>query len=275
MPIDGRRRELIEDFRTDSGRSGVLLLQGCPIGDTPPTPSTPDGAPSPGSAERLLLEVASILGEPVGYEPELGGAIVQNIVPVAGSEARQVSTSSSVTLAWHTETAFHPDAPHYLLLLCRRGDPAAATRLSSIHDVLALLGAATIAVLRSPRFRTRPDASFLEADSPGAYGPPVAVLSGSGRSGRFVFDEELMIGTDEEASAALASLADAVRQAATSTVLEAGDLLVVDNHVAVHGRTPFVARYDGTDRWLQRTFVVDDLAPSASRRNGRIITTRF
>ena len=58
-------------------------------------------------------------------------------------------------------------------------------------------------------------------------------------------------------------------------VLEPGDLLVVDNDRVVHGRTSFAARFDGTDRWLQRAFVVADLAPSAAERTGRIITTRF
>ena len=272
-------RSRLEQFREDSGRSGTLLLRGCPIGETPTTPARPVDGPAAGPAEEFLLNIASMLGEPVGYEPELGGAIVQNIVPVAGSERQQVSTSSSVTLAWHTETAFHPDAPHYLVLLCRRGDPSAATQLSSIHDVLPLLDETTVSVLRSARFRTRPDASFL-ADAPAGgrtrqYGPPMAVLSGDGAGIRFVFDEELMVGMDPEASAALVELAVAVRRAAVSIVLDDGDLVVIDNHVTVHGRTPFSARYDGTDRWLQRSFVVDDLAPSADRRNGRIITTRF
>ena len=45
--------------------------------------------------------------------------------------------------------------------------------------------------------------------------------------------------------------------------------------VAVHGRTPFEPRFDGTDRWLQRTFVVSDLAPSAAERRGRVIVTQF
>ena len=48
----------------------------------------------------------------------------------------------------------------------------------------------------------------------------------------------------------------------------------VDNRRAVHGRSEFRARFDGTDRWLQRTFVVDDLATIADRR-GSVITTRF
>ena len=55
----------------------------------------------------------------------------------------------------------------------------------------------------------------------------------------------------------------------------AGDLLIIDNTVAVHGRSPFTPRFDGTDRWLQRTFVVSDLAPSAADRRGRVITTHF
>jgi alpha-ketoglutarate-dependent taurine dioxygenase len=84
-----------------------------------------------------------------------------------------------------------------------------------------------------------------------------------------------MIGVDSEAQDALEELQRVVAEHEQHVVLEAGDLLVVDNNVAVHGRSPFTPRFDGTDRWLQRTFVVTDLAPSAADRNGRIITTDF
>ena len=84
-----------------------------------------------------------------------------------------------------------------------------------------------------------------------------------------------MVGTDESANEALRALGEATAQCHTSIVLEAGDLLVVDNNTAVHGRSPFTPRFDGTDRWLQRTFVVADLAPSAADRRGRVITTHF
>ena len=57
--------------------------------------------------------------------------------------------------------------------------------------------------------------------------------------------------------------------------LRPGDLLVVDNHACIHGRSAYPARYDGTDRWLQRSFVVESLAPSAPDRRGRIIDTTF
>ena len=37
--------------------------------------------------------------------------------------------------------------------------------------------------------------------------------------------------------------------------LSPGEILVVDNDLVVHGRVPFQARYDGTDRWLKRASV--------------------
>jgi alpha-ketoglutarate-dependent taurine dioxygenase len=90
-----------------------------------------------------------------------------------------------------------------------------------------------------------------------------------------VFDADLMVGTDGEAEAALQRLAQVVEEHHLSVVLQAGDLLVVDNDVAVHGRSPFTPRFDGTDRWLQRAFVVTDLAASADEREGRVLVTDF
>ena len=43
---------------------------------------------------------------------------------------------------------------------------------------------------------------------------------------------------------------------------------MVDNRVTVHGRTAFRPRYDGRDRWLQRTFVAADLRRSREYRPG-------
>ncbi|TBO54789.1 oxygenase, partial [Streptomyces kasugaensis] len=37
--------------------------------------------------------------------------------------------------------------------------------------------------------------------------------------------------------------------------LRPGEVLIVDNDLVVHGRVPFRARYDGTDRWLKRASV--------------------
>ena len=56
-------------------------------------------------------------------------------------------------------------------------------------------------------------------------------------------------------------------------VLTPGDLLMINNRTAVHGRSFFVPRYDGENRWLQRTYLRKDLwtgRDAASADNFRV-----
>lgn len=268
-------RDALADFVEAPPSAGAILLKGLPVGEVPPTPPTPTATTGKDSvSECTLLTVATCLGEPVGYLPEHGGDVVQNIVPTRGGEDRQVSTSSKVPLLFHTEAAFHPHRPRYLLLLCLRGDTAAHTTLSSIVEVMPHLPTHVVDTLFQPRFRTAVDESYLDGRA-NVLGEPMSVLTGSHDRPTMVFDADLMVGTDEAGDEALQVLTQAVSTRHTSVSLEAGDLLVVDNAMAVHGRSPFTPRFDGTDRWLQRTFVVTDLTASAADRNGRVITTRF
>lgn len=267
--------DALVDFADASHRSGALLLRNMPVGAvpaTPPSPTTP--VDKDVVSELTLLTVARRLGQPVGYLPEHGGDIVQNIVPTKAAATRQVSTSSKIELMFHTEAAFHPHRPRYLLLLCLRGDPSAHTTLASINDVLPLLDPDTITTLFEHRFRTAVDESYLHGRH-NVLGAPGPVLSGDPLAPTMVFDADLMVGIDAAAHTALDTLGRVINEVKTSVVLETGDLLVVDNFVSVHGRSPFTPRFDGTDRWLQRSFVVSDLAASAGQRSGRVITTVF
>ena len=264
------------DFAEHGNATGALLVHNMPVGAVPATPAHPTATTNKDRvSEFVLLTVARCLGEPVGYRPEHGGDVVQNILPVAGAATSQVSTSSSVVLAFHTELAFHPHKPRFLLLLCLTGDSAASTTLSSISAVLPVLSDRTREILSQPRFHTRPDRSFLAPGALGEYGPPMAVLSGTADLPTLTFDADLMVGIDDEAAAALRELGRAIEATVVSLTLARGDLLVVDNHAAVHGRSPFAARFDGTDRWIQRTSVVSDLSASANDRVGRVIVTEF
>jgi L-asparagine oxygenase len=270
-PVQAAVRDLCEGTGP-----AALLLKGFDVGVLPMTPTDPQAVIEKDSvSECALLTVAKMLGEPVGYLPEHGGQIVQNLVPVKAAAYRQVSTSSAVTLGFHTETAFHPHRPHFLLLLCLRGDSNARTTLCTAADALKELDQPTIETLRKPLFRTRPDESFLHDGAAAQFGPLAPVIFGSAASPHLSFDEELMQGETVEAAAALQALATAVARRQTAIVLGTGDLLIIDNRRAVHGRSPFAARFDGTDRWLQRAFVVDSLAASENERVGRVITTQF
>ena len=267
--------DALVDFVDDAPAAGALLLKNMPLGDLPPTPEDPLLADKADQvSEFSLLTVGRVLGRPVGYLPEHGGDVVQNISPTRRNADRQVSTSSKSMLEFHTEAAFHPHRPRYLLLLCLRGDPSAATTLCSIAAVLDTLSPRSRAVLFQSRFTTGIDESYAggRSDARSIQRP---VLYGDPEFPKMWLDADLMQGTDPVAQEALDELARLVRENATAVTLEAGDLLVVDNDLAVHGRTPFTPRFDGTDRWLQRTFVVADHTAADGSRDGRVITTRF
>lgn len=267
--------DALVDFTDAPPQAGAIVLRGLPVGELPLTPPSPTAATDKDHvSEFTLLTVARRLGQPVGYLPEHGGDLIQNLVPTQANADRQVSTSSKVQLMFHTEAAFHPHRPKYLLLLCLRGDANAFTTLSSIFEVLPRLPEQVVETLFQPRFRTAVDESYLHGRT-NVLGAPMAVLTGERERPTMVFDADLMVGTDEEADEALRALSAAVEAYQTAIALQAGDLLIVDNNVAVHGRSPYTPRFDGYDRWLQRSMAVTDLALSAGERNGRVIVTRF
>jgi L-asparagine oxygenase len=55
--------------------------------------------------------------------------------------------------------------------------------------------------------------------------------------------------------------------------LKQGEILFVDNRIAVHGRSPFTPNYDGKDRFLIRCFATFDYDKSnyARQPNSRNI----
>jgi L-asparagine oxygenase len=267
--------DALVDFADAAPQAGAMVLRGVPVGTLPRTPDSPT-APTHKDmvSEFVLMTAARRLGQPVGYQPEHGGDLVQNLVPTKASAHRQVSTSSGVDLMFHTEAAFHPHRPKYLLLLCLRGDANAITTLSSIFEVLRLLPTTVVDTLFQPRFRTAVDESYLHGRA-NVLGAPMPVLRGERDRPSMIFDAELMVGIDVEADAALRALRAVVESHHTGIALEAGDLLVVDNDVAVHGRSSYTPRWDGYDRWIQRAMAVTDLTPSAGERDGRVIVTHF
>ena len=241
-----------------ASNSAVTLVSKYFTGSVPATPLQQLADDACPSATRALLQFANDIGYAVGYDREQNGRLVQDIFPVRASETAQVSTSSKVMLGSHTETAFHRHRPRYVVLLCLRGDAAAATTYANVNDIVELLSTEHLAVLQTTDFVTTVDPSFMTQGEPDAevVVPPLTFTNGAWL---LVYDELLMRGTTERAGAALAELHRAVKLATQRVVLSYGDVLVIDNDRAVHGRTPFMPRYDGTDRWLKRALVVREL----------------
>lgn len=243
-------------------------------GSVPPTPSSHDGENGllP-ECDTTFLEFARTIGRPVGYKQEQKGSLVQNIFPIKTTESIQISTSSKVELGLHTETAFHPYRPEIVALLCVRGDPTAITTVSDVTVIMSMLDSYTIEELTKPNFLTSLDPSFM-MDGQKDISLPINVLSKSAHGWNLTYDETLVVGTTKNANHALSHLKSAIRQSVVEYILDTGDLMLINNNCAVHGRKPFAARYDGTDRWLKRVLIRYSETPSA-HLDGDVITTDF
>lgn len=243
FPIEIRR--VLQRFKVNSNKEGYLLFKNLPISES----------------HFNLASYGSLLGEVYGYIQEGGDQIFQDIQPKQNFENEISSQSSAIVLDFHTELVFHKFVPDYLLLFCIRGDrnQEADTYVSSIRESLSDISTKLKEVLRKPIFKTGIDHSFGNIETIKGNGKPVAILYGDSDDPLLNFDPDLMESMTEEGHIAMAQLREILWKNKSTVQLEAGDLLIIDNKRAVHGRSSFKAYYDGQDRYLNRTFVTRDL----------------
>lgn len=285
LPIDLRR--FLVDFRQNELSAGCIV-SGLPVDDNGlgPTPVAyfrGEHVDSKTRREELWLVLCgSLLGDVFGWATQQGGLIVHDVYPVPGCEDRQIGSSSSSDLWWHTEDAFHPMRADYVGLLALRNADHAATTIASVADID--IGDAHKSILMEERFLIAADDSHVAGLQDLGMQPdshrhvdrtwqscrPTAVLTGAWESPYLTLDPFYMNVRpgDFDARRALDALIDALDACLRDVVLGPGELLLIDNFRAVHGRRPFVARYDGTDRWLKRINVTCDLRKSRGWRAG-------
>ncbi|MGW0589553.1 DUF4350 domain-containing protein [Streptosporangium sp. NPDC002607] len=275
-------RQSLTRFRLRSNDYGVLLIKGLP--QDPVLPATPANPSERADKETWLSELwlaafSSALGFPFAYRQEKRGQLFQNVAPTPHNAAKLSSESSALLLDFHTETAFHRHMPDYVMLHCVRPDHERVARTigSGVRMILPELSLRDRGLLFEPLYRTGIDYSFGSANGLKGNGPLLPVLSGDPYDPYLTFDLDLMTGITPEAETALRNLAAATRRVQRWVRLDAGDLLIVDNRKAVHARSEFTARYDGFDRWLQRTCVLRSPFDSAADRRlgSRVVETRF
>ncbi len=267
--LPSRVLQALSRFRRHGNDSGVILIRNIPTDvDIPPTPVNGfladwDELPV---ATFAQLAVASAVGDVIAYADEKSGRIIQDVAPVEGAVERQ-ENSGTVYLELHTEDGFHPYKPDFITLMCLRPDQerTAQTVLGAAARVLPLLSEKTRALLREPIFRLRVSSSFGDGNT-NLVTDPLPVLSGVANAPELLADFHAMEPLDDDARQALEELKSAFLATLQGAVLDVGDILVVDNRSAIHGRSPFAARFDGTDRWLRRCFAVLDIRRSRAAR---------
>lgn len=233
---------------------------GVDMGEIPPTPTSLDEVPETPHAFGVLKKIAYEYGLPVAYKQEQNGKLVQNIFPIQKTETTQISSSSKIDLQLHTESAFHPYSPAYVILMCLREDTNAATTYAALDKIVASLDEETLFYLKEPLFVTAIDESFRTQGEPNkSILLPILTETKDGLS--ICFDEFYMRGKTFQAQEALDRLLESIKQNTEEIYLRTGEVIVLNNRKLVHGRRSFTARYDGTDRWLQRILVLDKMPP--------------
>jgi Fe(II)/alpha-ketoglutarate-dependent arginine beta-hydroxylase len=287
-----RVRLFLNDFRLLEPPAGICLISGYPIdqdniGKTPTERKWRSSVSSILEEELLLVLYGSLLGDVFGWETQQDGKLIHDVFPIKSHEDDQIGFSSLQLLWWHSEDAFHPNRADSLGLVCFRNPDRVATTVACISELQ--LHEDCIRTLSQPRFIIRPDYSHLAINSTLAAAASltttearyqtitkmndepekIAVLYGDSQLPYLRLDPYFMdhLDNDPEAQAALEELIRTIDMNLSDLVLEAGDFCFIDNHRVVHGRRPFQARYDGTDRWLARVNITRDLKKSRSDRS--------
>lgn len=266
-------KKILTDFGNFGNDKGFLLIRNMSSlvnfnGKTPPDNNNRMGE------KTLISRIQSIfinfIAEMIAYEAEGYGRLFQDVVPMKSMETAQTSVGSNIELEIHTEQAFSNLRPDILSLSGLRGNPDALTYILSIKSILNNLNDVEILELYKPQWKIGVDLSFklnnqdfIKGDIRG----PIPILNGSYIDPILIFDQDLMTGINDEANKLKQKIIDIYYKERNQHNLKPGEIIFIDNLRAVHGRSRFLPRYDGYDRFLIRCFAVFDYEKSSYARN--------
>jgi Fe(II)/alpha-ketoglutarate-dependent arginine beta-hydroxylase len=278
--IPGRIRRALNAFRRER-TSGLLCISGYEVdqdrlGRTPAHWRDRPSPPTTWREDSLLLLFGSLLGDPFCWATQQNGRLIHDVLPIKGHEQEQLGSSSTTVLTWHTEDAFHRMRGDFIGFSCLRNPYAAATTVSYVDSLD--LPPAVQGTLFEKRFFIEPDQShlaknnsaggdaelFAGIDKMQEHPEPISIFFGDPARPYIRADPYFMrvLPGDYQAQEALHLLVKQMDEIMFDLCLKSGDFCFLDNFRTVHGRKPFKARFDGTDRWLKRVNISVDLRKS-------------
>ena len=242
-----------------------------PEDPTPPSWTEPTRSDSVAKREFFFALVASLCGHIFGWQTQQNGTYMHSILPMPEYENEQIGFSSREELSWHTEDAFHEHRCDYLSLYCLRNPRGVATVFCSSFDLD--LPESVSEVLRGQHFAIVPDNShkperntidrnkFDNIERMLKSPDKIAILHGPRDRPYLRIDPDYARACDGGASVsdAYAHIVKEINRKVFEVVLSPGDICFINNDQMVHGRRSFVARYDGTERWLKRLNLIKNL----------------
>ena len=254
-------RDAILNFSNVGSETGILVIRGLIVDeDLVDTPlDNKGGLAAKTTFAKQQAVLAQLLGTMIAYEAEGNGHLIQDMVPNPKLATTQQSQGSKVELEAHTEQCFSLYKPDYVILGALRGDPAALTYAFSGRKITDLFSDEEVATLRQPLWATTIDESFQPyVPDPKAIRGPFPIISGPDDDPYVLVDQDLMHGITADAQKLLEKVVQLYIDNRDAHNLQPGDLLLLDNLRAMHGRSSYTPRFDGKDRFIARGFVVRD-----------------
>jgi Fe(II)/alpha-ketoglutarate-dependent arginine beta-hydroxylase len=265
--MPGRLIAFMDDLRHDDRAVAAVIRGGWHDGLD--GIRTPEGWREARTAKAGLVQdflVAlhgAMLGEVFSWHGQQDGSLVHDLMPTFADRGEQLGSGSETALLWHTEDAFHPCRADFVLLYSVRAKEDATSTLAWLHE--GALGAETVTTLKQSKYVFKPDTSYTDYDT--FDNRPVPLLSGDAEVPHLRADSVYYEPPEgERERAALDSLFTALAGSIVEVRMFSGDTLVLNNRRVVHGRSEFEAKYDGTDRWVKRVNVAEDLDRSRAYR---------
>lgn len=273
--VPERIQKILRDFSVNGSDNGFLIIKNIKIIDND-LPKTPSGNNLKLGETTFLSKIQgllmSIISELIAYEAEGYGSLYQDIVPIKNMATVQTSSGSNIELEIHTEQAFSKLRPDIISLACLRGDKDAFTYILPVNKIIQNLTEDEINLLYNPLWKTGVDLSFklnghefIEGDIRG----PLSILNETRDDPKLIFDQDLMEGIIEESHKMIKKIVDIYYSHRIGHNLKPGEIILLNNNRAVHGRSPFYPKYNGHDRFLIRCFGTFDYDKSLyARLNG-------
>jgi len=261
--MEGILREVlpaeVQEIVSAMGRNhepNALVIRNCPVKKNPgPTAEEDRHVPADGFLEEYtLLGMAGMRHcQPHRSPHKKSGEIFTQIRAIKGAEKKASSQGNGVFFPLHVEEVNRTHGLDFLTLLCKKGDPNAATTVLPVDRILKGLPTWVIEGMQKPDFAMNAGELWT-----GPKTPMIApILTKDPRGGfyiRYNDGKDRVEGLTPEAKKVVQYLKEhfAKGLAFEQVFLERGDCLTVSNLKAMHGRTA----YTPSRPWDQRRDLV-------------------
>ena len=120
-----------------------------------------------------------------------------------------------------------------------------------------------IRVTKKDLWKIGVDLSFVMNGCSNEIRGPLSILTEKD----LLFDQDLMIGVNEKSKIIIEKIIDIYYKFRKFHVLIPGDCLIINNRRLVHGRSSFKPKFDGTDRFVIRSFILNNIEKVKNKTN--------